>query len=534
MSDARRLVEMDAGSLAGARSIFITLQKDAIVVVRNMPEIHELGATLQRLAEFFGGRPNEIEALLQSGAVASIETLAAFHAAFRHLRDSRYLSCLFSDRIATFALPNPMLVDSGFCRMVVPDLIDKVGAHPELFAATGFESSGPGETESMLQGSFWGNPHRDLDARHYHYQINLWFPLHSLEQKRSLLLFPDAYRMDVPQYGQLASPDNPDEWGFGKALQVPLNLGDIFIFHSQQLHASPASRQSRFTVEIRVAAGCADDNGRIYRRLFWNLKNFQGKPGTQSGAIQRAAQLGEAPADVPSIEDALRSETAHGAIHRLFRHSGASLAAGYVRRPAEVFEDAIELDTEGAHRLLELLKDLRSGEDLVLLAARLLLRQGHQRQAYAAIDLICGNSDSYFWNLEAGRIAAEAGAYDLAGAAFRRAEQLAETSPVTLDRYTSNMAPARIPGWVPQLMPSGAKRAARILAQRAQARLDGRQARRRDMSFDYQVVLKPWWKRLISRLLRSKIPHRGLMPIFVRWIWRLRSARRFIRRALSS
>jgi hypothetical protein len=528
-----QVTELDAARLAGERSIFSLLQDDTIIVIRNMPEIRELGSTLRRLAGISGGRADEIEALMQTGKVASVEALAAFHAAFRHLRDSRYLSCLFSDAIADFGLPMPILVDSGFCRMVVPDLIEQVGARPDLFAPTGFESPGPGEAEPMLQGGSWGHPHRDIDGRHYHYQLNFWFPLHDLDKRGSLLLFPDAYRKDVLQYGRFASPDNPDDWGFGRALQVPLKFGDTLVFHSQQLHASPAfgPGQSRFTVEMRVAAACIDDNARTYRRLFWSLGNFRNKEGASGSAPQRAAQLAQAPVETPRIEAALRSETAHAIVHRLFPHAGACLAAGYVRRRADVLDDAIRLDTQAVQHVFAALETFPCGEDLWLLMARLCWRQGHEGHARAAVERIGASSESYFWALEAGRVSAQSGAYDLAAAAFNRAGQLAAASRVALDAYTQNQAPPRIPGWVPQVLPLRAQHAARILVGRARMCVERGHPEPRAARFDYQVILKPRWKRWIGPLLRSTGPREALMRMFARLAWRLRSARSFLGRA---
>jgi hypothetical protein len=484
---AENVVEMKAAQLAGPPSVFDRLQGDTIIVVRNLAEIHELGATLRRLAGRFGGAAcaDGVAELMRVGDVPNLETLAALYHAFRHLRDTRYLSCLFSDVIASLGLPTPLLIDCGFCRMVVPEDVGKAHERPELFGPRdGLVEKK--EIEPMLQGFFWGNAHRDIDSRHYHYQINFWFPLHDLDQNRSLLLFPESYRRDVPQYERLTDLEHKDDWGFGRATQIPLNFGDTVVFHSQHLHASPSPAPgNRFTVELRAAAGCIDDNANIYRRVFWSLRNFQPPANDPKPAAVRAGELAELPSPRPSIDHALAATTAHAVLNRVFHQAGASLAAGYIHRDHAILDDAIKLDGAAVEKIIARLDELPCGEDAWILLARILRRQGHRHLAMQAVERVRARTQSYFWALEAGRMAADERAYDLAHSAFESAEKLAVLSEVRLDRYTPGMPPARAGGHTLQLLPATAQRAAKAFACRA--RIEREQSVGTTPTFDHRI-----------------------------------------------
>lgn len=488
-----RVMEIDASYGLAPGPVFDELQKGTIVVLRNLPEIHQLGVTLRRLAGDFGGSTCEAEIaeLMRDGDVTRLETLANLYRAFRHLRDSRYLSCLFSDVIASIGLPSPILIDSGYCRMVVPSYAAKAATCPTLFDPMEFQPRGPNEAEGMISGGAWGNAHRDIDVRHYHFQINFWFPLHDLDANRSLLLFPDSYRRDVPQYGRLSNPDEPDSWGFGSALRIPLRFGDTLLFHSQHLHASPSQARAanRFTVELRVAAACIDDNARIYRRLFWNVKNFASNSADGITAIARAAELAEVQNRSRPFDAIIRGRTAHSIMHYLFRKISASLAAGYIHRSANIFDDVICLDEYCWRSIVSCLDRFDCGEDLWLMLARIAKSQQQQCLVGVALERILSHSQSYFWALEAGRLAAENRLWEIATKCFERAHVLAESSDISLDRYSGKMPPPRDSRQILQLLPATARRAARTFVWFA--RREGKGASFESPSFDHRVFERP-------------------------------------------
>jgi hypothetical protein len=433
----QQFVELN-GRLASDRSapVFDVLRSGRIIVYRDLPEIHSLCESMRVYgASACGNRPSEgIVEIFRTGAAPDIETYSAVYRTFRTLRNTRYVSCLFSDFIDGLDLPRPILVDAGYCRMVAPHLFVEATKRSDLFEPSEFVRRHPNEPERMLKGgSLWGRAHRDIDVRHSHFQVNLWFPLHDVDRERTLLLFPESYRRDVTQYGDLPNRDRPDEWGFGRALQIPLKIGDILLFHSQVLHASPSQvqNQDRFTVEIRVASACMDDNARIYRRLFWGLCNFM--PGASSScadAPRRAQQLIEAAPQKLDIDFVTSGETAHALANRLFRTPQASLNAAYVRRPDAHLDDAFLLDTSDWARVLKRLDELPCYDDLLLLIARLLLRQGEYTTGIALLRRICSRTSSYFWALEAGYFAVANNEPQLARIAFEGAGRLAAQSSV--------------------------------------------------------------------------------------------------------
>jgi hypothetical protein len=365
-----------------------------------------------------------------------------------------------------------------------PDRLSEIArARPDLFDPREFDRN---ELEPMPHGPSWGHAHRDVDARHYHFQANLWFPLHDLDAKRTLLIFPESYRRDVPQYGALPDPERPHEWGFGEPLQVPLKFGDMLLFHSQQLHASPSQsrERSRFTVELRVAAGCIDDNACAYRRMFWNSANFRPAVPTERTAADR--QLAEAPLPQFDLDFVLAGLTAHAVVHRLFRDPDSSLRAGYVRREDSVLGAAFPLEGSAWLRVLKRLDELVCGEDLLLLVARLLLRQRHQDLAHSVLQRLYEQSHSYFWLMEGGRVAALAGLCEFAESSFIRAALLAKGSDVALDRFVNDMPPPRSRR-ILQLLPQPAIHAARLFARRVR---QGKRWSGFPPTYDHQ----PYWE----------------------------------------
>jgi hypothetical protein len=441
------------------RPIFDALRNGAIVVYRDLPEVHTLSETIRaRMTQPANPiSPNVLIDFFRTGQLADLQTFSAIYRAFRPLRDARYLSCLFSDLIEGLDLPRPVLVDSGYCRMIAPDLATEVSMRPELFAPDEFGPQHPNEVEHMVQPVHpGGNAHRDLDARHYHFQMNFWFPLHDLDETQTLLLFPDSYYRDVPQYEPISDRDRPSEWGFGEALQISLKFGDVIAFHSQMLHASPtqAPHRNRFTVEMRVASGCIDDNSRIYRRSFWGLRNFLPNGQLPTAAV-RAQELAEPSLPQLDVNRAVSGSSAHAVVHHLFRTADASLKAGYLRRPDAILEEAFVLDSAQWSRVLKRLDQLPRDEDLLLLVARLLLWQGFELDGMALLRRICNKTASYFWALEVGYFAAANGEKGLAAFAFEKAARLAAGSSIKLDQYAHGLPPSRSSDLL-QLLPATA------------------------------------------------------------------------------
>lgn len=167
-----------------------------------------------------------------------------------------------------------------------------------------------------------------------------------------------------------------------------------------------------------------------------------------------------------------------------------SLEAGYVRREDAVLDDAIVLDAAAWARVIDRLEGLEAGEDLWLMVARLLLRQGQRDHAIRVLARIYSRTRSYFWAMEVGRVAGAAGHFDVAAAAFGVAEIRARTSDIALDRYTPGMPPPRVEGVVHQLLPRIALRAAAAFGRRAHH--EAAQATPSTPTFDHQFFWPPW------------------------------------------
>ncbi len=485
------VVEINARAGAAAtREVFKELSRDAIVVLRDVPAIHALKAAITEVAQRLSGPRGAaaVADVFRGGHLQSLEALAAFYRTMRYLRSARYFSAGFSDLAANLGLPTPLLIDCGYCRTIVPPFYEEARARPEMFHPDEFSKQHPNEISKMLRPDTWGNAHRDIDVRHYNYQVNFWFPLHDLDDDQTLLLFPDVYRREIQQYAAQAVRNDPDSWGLGRALKVPLRFGDTLLFHSQQVHASPSHEgRNRFTCELRVAAATIDDNSRLYWRHFWNLGNFH--PPGAAPLDERARQFLEPPPETVRLAWSLQGGTAQAVMHRLFPDPEASLAAGYRHRDARVLEGAVRLEHADWQTVIARLDALSPGEDLWLLVARLLLHQKHRDLAASVLGRVYGRTKSYFWPLEAGRVAAEAGLFDVAETAFSVAELRAQQSDVALDRYTPGMPPARNPQQELQLLPAIARRAASAFA--ARARVEKTQATRTTLTFDYRFFWSP-------------------------------------------
>jgi hypothetical protein len=492
--------------------IFDTLRTGAIVVYRALPEVHLLGETIKTevYRRFGPDLTNRVIELMRDGNLRDdLQTYSAFYRVFRELRDSRFLSALFADLIEGWDLPKPILIDTGYCRMVAPRLWEQARARPDLFDPDQFLPPS-NEAEAMIHGASWGHAHRDVDVRHYHFQINLWFPLHDLDKHRTLLLFPESYLRDVPQYGELLGPEHPEEWGFGKPLQVPLQFGDVLAFHSQHIHASPsqAPDKDRFTVEIRIAAGCIDDNASAYRRLFWALPNFQSRTPLDD-LKDRVRPLAD---ELPLQFDELalpNARTAHEVLRRLFPYSRDSLRAAYVRREQVSLDTAHSLHSAVWRQIITRLNELPCGDDLLLLVARILLRQGHKEMAVSVLKRISESSNSYFWMLEVGRVAAFAGFYELAEHAFSQAGILAKQSDVRLNRYADGKMPPPHSKRILQLLPKQALAAARQFSRDAHRRRSGREE---SLHYEHQVYwdgLSGWFR----LYMRNRLASIGLLEL---------------------
>jgi len=438
-------------------NVMAELQRGQIIVLRQIPEILQLGEKILDLTFKYSGKQGyaKVKGLMETGSADNLEAIFLFYRAIRAVMDSRYISCLFSDLIKSFNLPNQILIDSSTFRIILKSQYENVQQRQDLFDPVDFVGRGPNDREQIFYKHFWGCPHRDIDVRHGHFQFNFWFPWHAMNKEQSLLFFPEAYRSDVPQYGKDLDPDSPSNWGLGHAMSVPLTFGDTLLFHSQVVHASPSQspEKDRISTEIRVAAGALDGNERVYRRLYWNIQNFQTSLDEKVSPQERAEEYLTTVFDQDvTLNKALQGCTAHAVVHRLFLKPYSSLDAAFMNRSSEALSNMLLLNAEEWELLLSRLMSLPSGEDLNFMLARISYHQGFKDVSLKFILRILDGTQSFHWSLQAARLAEELLCDDIALDGFYKTIDLAKTSDFKLDRFTLDMPPPRSPGLL-QLFP---------------------------------------------------------------------------------
>jgi len=448
--DRRTLVEMGP-------EVFRKLHEGAIFHVRAIDEIFILRDHIDAQLRLRGDSYAEgFKQFVERHIPLSEEVGAAVVLILREIRDSRFLSCLFSDLVAGFGLPSNRLIDAGYFRCIFQGIVPALQSRMERkeLPRDLFQTENVAEPEPFMMGTnAGGNPHRDIDPPHYTFQINFWFPLHDIPAGNSVLMFPKVYTEAV-QYQN--SPDvsaNPDGWGFGPALRHAMSLGDTLIFHSQHYHASPSETPhlDRLSAELRIASGCHDDNANAYRRQFWNLTNFA---QIGSGSLrERASALH------PHIRrPAAQALTAHQIFASLFDNAQAARLAANLWTPDTVFEGTQSLPGADLLDISDRLRRAPFAEDRQLAFARYLKFHGKTQLVRMVLQNVLERTESYFFALEAARLAGEATLYELAAASLMKAATLANQSDIRIGRYRGDV-PDR--GWpYIQLLPNDAHNAA--------------------------------------------------------------------------
>jgi hypothetical protein len=479
------IVELEYQQLRQRGSaIFDILRSGGILVVRRVPLILEVRRQILAIiaSSCSAERQRRIEHFFDALAYPGDDEFVVLLDALKLVRDSRYVSCLFSELIGGMGFPQPALVDTGHFRFILPFDFPRLFSRMErgeLLARNDFPPIHPSEPEPSVDGrTVRPKPHRDLDRPHYTFQANFWFPMHDIGEREGLLLFPEAYYEDVPYYQQ---PDNlmaPETWGYGRPFQPVMAFSDMLLFHSQHFHASPSTApdRNRLSAELRVAAGAVDDNS-SYRRLFWNVANFdpiapaldpQGRPQTRGDAAmaRMAARLisrGNGADTLPA--DLLVDGCFHDAFQTLFATPYDARLAGDVsksddasqaaRTPAPVFASTVRLLGRG-----------RFAEDRLVALLRLAANRGDTSSARDLAARLVDHSSSYFWLLETARQCGARGWLDLARRAAERAAEAATHSDARLDRYGTGL-PIRSAGPI-QLLPRHALRAGRAILRQCQ------------------------------------------------------------------
>jgi hypothetical protein len=402
---------------------FARLVGGEILLLRGVPQVERIQRHVRRAAVANGHSGNAVDDFFSDAGGAAPDTLAAVCHAFRQVRDSRLVSRMFAPLLRAIGGPPEILADTGHFRCIFPQGFGALASRADM---AGILLPGRGkEPEPMLNGRTTGGmPHRDLRQTHYTFQYNLWFPLHDIPREASLLLFPQAYRRAVPFYEAVDTAAPPDDWGYGPALRQAMRAGDVLLFHSQHFHASPSEAPdlSRVTVELRVATGCRDDNGAVYRHLFWNLKNFAEESDEQGEIALLQARDGTDPQHFFSA---------------LFDDAEAARMAANLRAGPQFIRHLKPMNDEQWLGTLDALLAAPYADDRLVALTRILLLAGHPSLAERVAGTVLTESDSYMFLMELGLLLGRFGHDDRAALAYRAAKRCADASDILFPREAS-------------------------------------------------------------------------------------------------
>ncbi len=410
-----------------------------IVVLRNMNEPRILKrAILSAIGQRYGsGFEAAAAGFLNNLEVPSPEVVGALVHVANTLRESKYISILFSDLIVQGGFPEPVAIDGSILRFYFPQHYAALRSRRDLFQRMDFMSVDPhDEAGTSVCANLPVGPHRDVDVPMASLPINIWFPLQSIPKWRSLLFFPTVLKQKLISFPSGLNERDPATWGYGEPLQFELKVGDILLFHCEHFHSTPWSdNEPRLSGEVRIAASCPDDHS-TYRRTFANLNNFKPKRPGKPGRAYDAADLLFKEIDWSPRRPRIRpfDVSAEGSAF-------AVLAACFddvedARRSLCTFEpDNIFLkQSVTLERVRTAFASLRNwepfAEDRLIASCRLLQAKGDPEGGKRALRALLAQTVVYFWALECGRYALRYGYLDIAEAAFLRVIELAKTSTV--------------------------------------------------------------------------------------------------------
>lgn len=463
MAPTPELCEITRSELVGlGPDVFRRLENGTIFLVRGLDEILSLADHVER-ALAAGVSPEcaaEVRGFFRENRPLSEAAAARLVVTLRELRDSRYVSCLFSDLVAGFGLPPAALIDTGHFRCILLRHAAALQARAERgeLPKDLFTNEQVTEPEPSVCTTYTGgHPHRDVDMPHYTFQFNFWFPLHDVPETNSLLMFPDVYSAEVAYQEEPACLPRPETWGYGRPLRKAMKLGDVLLFHSQHFHASPteALHLDRLTAELRVACACHDDNANVYRRLFWNLSNFE--PLNGQPAVERAERL-----HPHKRRPFATAATAHELFAPLFVDPTAARRATNLWTPDSLYLSARRLPAADILDLVDRLRRAPFAEDRQLGLVRYLLTHGRRELARVVLTDTLARTTSYFFALEIARLSGAAGLHQIAVQALIAAYRLADASPAEIGRYRGDVPTRPIPSI--QLLPAEARETALTLA----------------------------------------------------------------------
>ena len=416
-----------------ASSIYRRLTQGEIIVVRNAQEVHKLIELIVSAVTEAGGPHcgNEIAAWLAASKTPDAEACVHLANVLLEMKDAGVFPTLMTDFVRSLNFPGPVCVEGGAPRFNLPLSLE------EAFIAQKNDLK-PGVLEDlgkdparhvMLMPTNSQRPHRDIGRPHTAFMTNVWCALQDLDESQTLILFPEAYRdtsHDSDEYAWKGSGE-PSSWGFGTALQIPLNAGDMILFHGDHLHSSPVAPGDllRLSWENRVVSKCYDDMG-WYRLGFKNQNNFisGSREESQSDSLERGQHIWSqrlAPPNHPCdhLKNAPKMTT------------GRQILGWLINQP--------ELSEEFFIEAVEALYKLPFAEDRFVWP----LFTAQKSFAEKKIDkdilrFVIDRTKNYYWACIFGGLAIGADEIDLAKSAFAKAKKLAKLTEVSCETNPVN------------------------------------------------------------------------------------------------
>lgn len=394
------LLEADSTSLAEAGRHLLA---GGIVILRNLRSIADFRVGFVARATAAGASPAALTAFYEEGIVPDLVDVHGIAAAIKAVRQERYLSACLAPLAEGLGLPEPVRLDGGIPRLVLPPEVLTAARGSDLFEAEDFaRASADGRTETFMPRP--ANLHRDYDRPHDLFQANLWFPLHDCDEDGVLRLYPGAYRRDVHDMDATAE----SLAALGPPPRYRLAFGDAVLFHGEHLHTSPvAGPRRRHSYDFRIAADCVDDTAH-YRQGFLDLRNFLGEQSALGPLL--------------AMEDL-------------------------------VYPTPVRFGT-----LLDAFDRLPFAEDRYLIAAQCAAAVA-PALALRPLRAIAQRSSCWFWVLRAGMLMVSSGLHHDARAALAKARSLAETAaprpgyaPVSYDKARTQPDPETAAAQCEQLL----------------------------------------------------------------------------------
>tara|TARA_B100000686_G_scaffold352465_1_gene454546 strand:+ start:277 stop:2064 length:1788 start_codon:yes stop_codon:yes gene_type:complete len=454
-------------------------EENKILVIRQMPEIQVVFKVILDWMKNHcpKNHTSEIVSLWHQQQLPSAEAMGSMLKAFHFIKDSRLMPWIFSDFFDNFGCAEPILVDSGHFRIVVPPELRVAYKKSKEFKNLDFEIPWPFDSKEnfFMEGS--AAPHRDIDRPHHTYQINTWFPLQDLNPAEVLQFFPEArydfeeklkektqaeiyenYEVYAPK---LEFTPDPKTFGFGKPLQIPMKAGDMLIFNCQDPHCSPFQKPGhvRINGELRFATRCYDDNS-SFRRTFWNLNNFVRTERPEGEPLPEWAEFFALPSDLQRTTknsqrpNSLELSCAQVYFNKLFPSLVEACAATDIRAPVPPNPT---LDHQDILSITSKLTSFPYADDRQLCVAKYLATNGILDESKTVLLRGIEESTSYFWLLEFAFVAIQNCWISLAESALEKVILLGNNMALDLLPFSNLGVPK---GPINSLTPKAAKEAA--------------------------------------------------------------------------